>query len=79
VKSRDESIVTAAFPVIELHHFVFRGPRKTLAELVANNGINAGAVIAQPPHNYCSKIARPPERCPLLSMPRWSMPEGCGR
>src|SRR5260221_5735339 len=35
--------IGAAFPVIELHHFVFRGPRKTLAELVANNGINAGA------------------------------------
>jgi 2-keto-4-pentenoate hydratase len=38
--------IAAAFPVIELHHFVFRGPRKTLAELVANNGINAGIVIA---------------------------------
>src|ERR1700751_3630015 len=37
--------IAAAFPVIELHHFIFRGPRKTLAELVANNGINAGAVI----------------------------------
>src|SRR5258707_13800409 len=38
--------IEAAFPVIELHHFVFRGPRKTLAELIANNGINAGAVIS---------------------------------
>jgi 2-keto-4-pentenoate hydratase len=38
--------IEAAFPVIELHHFVFRGPRKTLAELVANNGINASAVIS---------------------------------
>jgi 2-keto-4-pentenoate hydratase len=37
--------IFAAFPVIELHHFVFRAPKKTLAELVANNGINAGAVI----------------------------------
>jgi 2-keto-4-pentenoate hydratase len=37
--------VVAAFPVIELHHFVFRAAQKTLAELVANNGINAGAVI----------------------------------
>jgi len=37
--------IVAAFPVIELHHFVFRAPRKTLAELMANNGINAGAVI----------------------------------
>jgi hypothetical protein len=37
--------IFAAFPVIEMHHFVFRAPKKTLAELVANNGINAGAVI----------------------------------
>jgi 2-keto-4-pentenoate hydratase len=39
--------LVAAFPVIELHQFVFRAPRKTLVELVANNGINAGAVIPQ--------------------------------
>lgn len=37
--------IEAAFPVIELHHFVFRGARKSLPELVANNGINAGAVL----------------------------------
>jgi 2-keto-4-pentenoate hydratase len=37
--------IAAAFPVIELHHFVFRAPRKTLAELVANNGLNAGIVL----------------------------------
>lgn len=39
--------IAAAFPVIELHQFIFRAPRKTLAELVANNGINAGAVIPE--------------------------------
>lgn len=37
--------IEAAFPVIELHHFVFRGMRKSLPELVANNGINAGIVL----------------------------------
>lgn len=37
--------IAAAFPVIELHHFVFRGVRKTLAELVANNGLNGGIVM----------------------------------
>lgn len=37
--------IAAAFPVIELHQFVFRAPRKTLAELVANNGLNAGVVL----------------------------------
>jgi 2-keto-4-pentenoate hydratase len=41
-----DGTIAAAFPVIELHHFVFRSSPKTLAELVANNGINAGAVIA---------------------------------
>lgn len=41
--------VAAAFPAIELHNFVFRAPRKTLAELIANNGINAGIVIPQNP------------------------------
>jgi 2-keto-4-pentenoate hydratase len=42
-----DGAIAAAFPVIELHHFVFRGSPKTLAELVANNGINAGAVISR--------------------------------
>jgi 2-keto-4-pentenoate hydratase len=40
-----EGAIAAAFPVIELHHFVFRGTRKTLPELVANNGFNAGVVL----------------------------------
>ena len=37
--------IAAAFPVIELHHFVFRGVRNTLAELIANNGLNGGIVL----------------------------------
>jgi 2-keto-4-pentenoate hydratase len=41
----DDGLVAATFPVIELHHFVFRGSRKTLVELVANNGLNAGIVL----------------------------------
>jgi 2-keto-4-pentenoate hydratase len=40
-----DGTVAAVFPVIELHHFVFRGPRKTLSELVANNGLNGGFVL----------------------------------
>jgi len=39
--------IAAAFPVIELHQLIFRAPRKTLAELVGNNGINAGAVVPE--------------------------------
>jgi 2-keto-4-pentenoate hydratase len=42
----DDARIAGAFPVIELHQFVFRAPRKTLAELVANNGINAGVVVS---------------------------------
>jgi 2-keto-4-pentenoate hydratase len=37
--------IAAAFPVIELHHFVFRGSGKTLPELAANNGLNGGFVL----------------------------------
>ena len=41
----DDGQIAAAFPIIELHHFVFRAPRKTLTELVANNGLNGGIVL----------------------------------
>ena len=40
-----EGTIAAAFPVIELHHFVFRSGRTTLPELVANNGLNGGLVL----------------------------------
>jgi len=40
-----DDTIAAVFPVIELHHFVFRAPRKTLAELVANNGLSGGFVL----------------------------------
>lgn len=39
--------IEAAFPAIELHHFVFRKAGKTLVELVANNGLNAGIVLPE--------------------------------
>ena len=37
--------ITNAFPVIELHNFIFRGKSKTLVELIANNAINAVLVF----------------------------------
>src|SRR3984893_1368923 len=43
--------IEAAFPVIELHHFVFRGPRKTLAELVANQRAQRRRGDLEPPHS----------------------------
>jgi len=39
--------IARIFPVIELHNFVFRGVRPGLPELVANNGIHAGAVLPE--------------------------------
>ena len=48
VRIAPDGTIAAAFPVIELHHFVFRGARKTLPELVANNGLNGGFVL---PHD----------------------------
>jgi 2-keto-4-pentenoate hydratase len=45
VRIGPDGSIAAVFPVIELHHFVFRGSRKTLPELVANNGFNGGCVL----------------------------------
>lgn len=53
----DDGGIAAMFPIIELHHLVFRGPRKTLAELVANNGLNAGIVV--PPRHLRQAAAAP--------------------
>ncbi len=35
------------FPVIELHHYVIRGPAATAGELIANNGMHAGFVAPE--------------------------------
>ena len=42
-----------AFPIIELHNFIFRAKRKTLMELIVNNAFNAGLVLSD------KKIAKP--------------------
>lgn len=34
-----------AFPVIELHNYVFLGPKPYAGELIANNALNAGIVV----------------------------------
>ena len=73
----------AAFPIIELHNFVFRRMRKTLEELVANNGLNAGIVL--PPdawltsgthllHSGCLSVTL--DGRPLGSGALWPMPGG---
>lgn len=45
IKIAGDGQIIAAFPVIELHNFVFRSQPKTLSELIANNGINAGIIL----------------------------------
>jgi len=47
VKVGEDGQIEAAFPVIELHNFIFRAKQKTLAELIANNGINAGIIMPE--------------------------------
>ena len=37
--------IKRVFPVIELHNFIFRAPKKNLPELIGNNGINCGVVV----------------------------------
>ncbi len=37
--------VRSVFPVIELHHYVFRGPSPSAVEIVANNALQAGIVM----------------------------------
>ena len=38
--------ISKAFPVIELHNFIFQGKSKSITELIDNNAINAGAVLS---------------------------------
>ena len=47
VKVDEDGQIKAAFPVIELHNFIFRAEQKTLSELIANNGINSGIILPE--------------------------------
>ena len=65
IRIGEDGKIEAAFPVIELHHFIFRGPRRTLVELVANNGLNAGIVV--PEEGWLSSLTHP-GGSPLLTV-----------
>ena len=43
----EQGQIIAVFPVIELHNFVFRAPKKSLSELIANNGLNKGIILSK--------------------------------
>ena len=47
VRVGEDCQIEAVFPVIELHNYIFRSEKKTLSELIANNGINAGIVLPE--------------------------------
>ena len=72
--------IEAAFPVIELHHFIFRGTPKSLPELIANNGINAGAVLPQgidrPPGQWAGRLSVRLNGRTIDEGELWSMPGG---
>jgi 2-keto-4-pentenoate hydratase len=65
VRIGPDHTIDAAFPVIELHHYVFRGATKTLPELVANTGLNAGFV---PPADDWLSPKADVERAGILSV-----------
>jgi 2-keto-4-pentenoate hydratase len=75
-----DGAIEAAFPVIELHHFVFRGTPKSLPELIANNGINAGAVLPQaidrPPDHWVGTLSVRLNGRTIDEGGLWSMPGG---
>jgi 2-keto-4-pentenoate hydratase len=41
------AVITSAFPVIELHHYVLRSPQPALVELIATGGMHAGFVLGE--------------------------------
>jgi len=58
--------IAATFPIIELHHLIFRAPRKTLVELVANNGLNAGIVLSEAKWRSARAVFAPSARFTVL-------------
>ncbi len=46
VRGEPARFIAKMFPVIELHHYSFRGARPSAAELIANNALHAGFVLA---------------------------------
>jgi 2-keto-4-pentenoate hydratase len=73
----------SALPVIELHNYVFRARVRSLSELVANNGFQAGVILPNleqaTAHPACAKSGTLEVRINdklTDSGPLWSMPVG---
>lgn len=78
-----EAQVLCAFPVIELHNYVFRAKVKSLSELVANNGLNSGVILPKEedvtPHSVDLQSGSLEVRLNnelIDDGPLWSMPGG---
>ena len=65
-KINNKCEVDIIFPVIELHNFIFRGHKKTLPELIGNNGINAGIVIPNIDQKAPEQIYNPKNTLSLI-------------
>ena len=57
--------IATVFPVIELHNFLFRAEKKTLSELIANNGFNAGIVLPSDNWQHSKKYIKQEARLTL--------------
>jgi 2-keto-4-pentenoate hydratase len=49
--------IETVFPVVELHHYVLRSARPWVVELIANNGMHAGVVLADK-ETRCSGLSK---------------------
>jgi len=56
LRTHPKQAISAAFAVIELHNYVFRGSSPTAPELIGNNALHAGVVL--PPRE---PVVRDPE------------------
>ena len=72
-----------AFPVIELHNYVFRAKVKSLSELIANNGLHAGVILPQQTHMSVRSLKTQSRKLDVRINNRlvdtgllWSMPGG---
>ena len=46
IKIGENDKIISVYPIIELHNFIFRASKKSLSELIANNGLNKGIIIS---------------------------------
>jgi 2-keto-4-pentenoate hydratase len=75
--------IVGAFPVIELHNYVFGAKVRSLSELIANNGLHAGVILPQQTHMSVRSLKTRSRKLEVRINNRlvdmgllWSMPGG---